>query len=120
MSPRRALIVDDSFDAAESLAFVLRRAGYEVRLAHDGVEAVRAAQSFAPEVVLLDLGLPKLNGYEVARRIREQGGQAVRLVAITGWGKAEDRRASKEAGFDYHLMKPVDIGLLQRLLDADD
>ena len=81
--------------------------GNEVHTAHDGLEAVGAATAFQPEVVLLDLGLPKLNGYEAARRIREQdGGTGMVLVAVTGWGQEEDRRRSKEAGFDHHMTKP--------------
>ena len=118
---RRILIVDDNQDAAESLRLLLSMLGHEVRVAHDGLEAVRAAAAHEPEVVLLDLGLPTLSGYEVARRIRGQaGGADVLLIALTGWGKEEDRRRSREAGFDHHLTKPVEFEALQRLLAATD
>jgi PAS domain S-box-containing protein len=114
---RRILIVDDNKDAADSLGMLMRMLGHEVHTAHDGLEAVGAAATFQPEVVLLDIGLPKLNGYEAAVRIREQKGCAgVRLIALTGWGQSEDRRRSQEAGFDYHLTKPVEIALLQEML----
>jgi len=116
-STRRVLIVDDNKDAADSLGILLRMMGNEVHTAHDGLEAVGAAAIFHPEVVLLDIGLPKLSGYEVARRIREQeDGVETLLVAVTGWGQPEDRRRSQEAGFDYHLTKPIDHAVLQELL----
>ncbi|HEU5181711.1 MAG TPA: ATP-binding protein, partial [Candidatus Polarisedimenticolia bacterium] len=114
---RRILIVDDNKDAADSLGMLMRMLGHEVHTAHDGLEAVGAAATFQPEVVLLDIGLPKLSGYEAAGRIREQKGlTGVRLVALTGWGQSEDRRRSQEAGFDFHLTKPVEIDLLQEIL----
>ncbi len=116
---RRILVVDDNRDAADSLGMLLRMNGHEVQTAHDGLEAVGAAATFRPEIVLLDIGLPKLNGYEVARRIRErETGRDVVLVALTGWGQEEDRRRSSEAGFDYHLTKPVELDALKRLLAA--
>ena len=114
---RRILVVDDNRDVADSLGMLLRMMGNEVHTAHDGLEAVGAAAAFQPDVVLLDLGLPKLNGYEAARRIREQdGGTDMVLVAVTGWGQEEDRRRSKEAGFDHHMTKPVEFAALQELL----
>jgi PAS domain S-box-containing protein len=114
---RRILVVDDNQDSAESLALLLELSGHEVRTAHDGVEGVEAAATFRPDVILLDIGLPKLNGYEAARRIREQqGGKQVVLVAVTGWGQEEDRRRSGEAGFDAHMVKPVDPNTLGTLL----
>ena len=114
---RRILVVDDNRDVADSLGMLLRMMGNEVHTAHDGLEAVGAAAAFQPDVVLLDLGLPKLNGYETARRIREQdGGTDMMLVAVTGWGQEEDRRRSKEAGFDHHMTKPVEFAALQKLL----
>jgi signal transduction histidine kinase/ActR/RegA family two-component response regulator len=114
---RRILVVDDNRDAADSLGLLLRLMGNEVRTAHDGLEAVGAAAAFRPDVVLLDIGLPKLSGYEVARRIREQeGGKDKLLVALTGWGQDEDRRRSREAGFDHHMTKPVEFDALQKLL----
>ncbi len=112
----RILVVDDNQDAADSLAMLLRMLGNEVHTAHDGLEAVGAAAVFRPDVVLLDIGLPKLNGYEAARRIREQQGKDVVLVALTGWGQEEDRRRSREAGFDHHMTKPVEFDVLQKLL----
>ena len=91
--------------------------GNEVRTAHDGLEAVQAAEVFRPDVVLLDIGLPKLNGYEAARRIREQRwSRDIVLIAVTGWGQEEDKRRSKEAGFNFHMVKPVEPAALEKLL----
>jgi CheY-like chemotaxis protein len=116
-SARRILIVDDNRDSADSLGMLLSMMGNKVYTAQDGLEAVGAAAAFRPDVVLLDIGLPKLNGYEACRRIREQeGGERMLLVALTGWGKEEDRQRSKEAGFDHHLTKPVEFTALQKLL----
>jgi CheY-like chemotaxis protein len=112
----RILVVDDNRDSADSLAMLLRITGNEVHTARDGLEAVGAAGVFRPEVVLLDIGLPKLNGYEVGRRIRQQQGDGVVLIALTGWGQEEDRCRSKEAGFDYHMTKPVEFKALQKVL----
>jgi len=109
--------VDDNKDAADSLSQLLGIMGMEVRMAYDGLEAVETAAAFNPDVVLLDIGLPKLNGYEVTRRIREQPwGKDMVLVAVTGWGQEEDRRRSREAGFNAHMVKPVDPAALERLL----
>jgi len=114
---RRVLVVDDNRDAADSLAMLLELTGHEVRTAHDGLAAVEAAEAFRPEVILLDIGLPKLNGFEVCRRVREQGhGRDVVIVALTGWGQEEDRRKSREAGFDQHYVKPIDPAVVVRLL----
>jgi CheY-like chemotaxis protein/anti-sigma regulatory factor (Ser/Thr protein kinase) len=116
---RRILVADDNRDAADSLAEMLRLGGHEVHAAHDGLEAVEAAGWFRPEVAVLDIGMPRLNGYEAARRIREQPwGRAMTLVALTGWGQEEDRRRAAEAGFDHHLTKPVDPAALDTLLAA--
>ena len=114
---RRILVVDDNKDAVESLALLLVIGGQIVATARDGLEALTQFREFDPEVVVLDIGLPGLNGYEVARRIRsvESGSRAV-LVALTGWGQDEDRRRTIEAGFDYHLVKPVDFDALSALL----
>lgn len=117
MVHRRILVVDDNTDAADSLAMLLRMSGHEVYTAHDGIQGVEAAAKYQPEVILLDIGLPKLDGYAAARRIRQQPQNAgVVLVALTGWGQEEDRRRSDEAGYDVHMVKPVDIAALSRLL----
>jgi CheY-like chemotaxis protein len=117
-TPLRILIVDDNRDSADMLAMLLKLNGHQTLTAHDGLAAVDAATLLDPDVILLDIGLPGLNGYEVARRIREQQRQGRRplLVALTGWGQGEDRRRSKEAGFDTHMVKPVDERVLRRLL----
>ncbi len=113
----RILVVDDNEDAAVSLAMMLEILGNEVQTAHDGLEALEAAPAFRPDVILLDIGMPRLNGHEVARRIRRQPwGKGVLLVALTGWGQEEDRRRSREAGFDFHLVKPVDAAALEKVL----
>ena len=115
---RRLLIVDDLEDAANSLATLLRLQGHEVWTAHDGAEAFDAADLARPEVVLLDLGMPKVDGYETCRRIRQQAwGRHMTIIAVTGWGQVDDRRRTEEAGFDLHLVKPVDPVRLVELLD---
>jgi len=114
---RRVLIVDDNQDGAESLALLVEMNGHDIFLAHDGLEAIEAAERIRPDVVLLDIGLPSLNGYEVCQRIREKPwGKGLILVALTGWGQEEDRRKSKEAGFNAHLVKPVDYDALMKVL----
>jgi PAS domain S-box-containing protein len=114
---RRILVVDDNQDSAESLAILLKITGHETQLAYDGLEAVQAAEKFRPDIVLLDIGLPRLNGLEACRRIREQEwADRTILVALTGWGQEDDRQRSKEAGFDHHLVKPVDFVALLNLL----
>jgi CheY-like chemotaxis protein len=118
---RRVLVVDDSTDSAESLARLLRRWGHEVHLAYDGPSALAAARSTAPQVVLLDIGLPGMDGYEVARQLRQDPDHAgIVLVALTGYGQATDRRQTCDAGFDQHLIKPVDPTLLRTLLATID
>jgi PAS domain S-box-containing protein len=115
--PRRILVVDDNRDAADSLALMLRLLGHDVQTAHDGLEAVQAAACVRPDVVVLDVGMPRMNGYEAARHIRAQpwgGGMA--LIALTGWGQEEDKRQAAAAGFDRHLTKPVGLAALERLL----
>jgi len=114
---RRILVVDDNQDSATSLAALLDLTGHKTHTAHDGLEAVEAAATFLPDVVLLDIGLPKLNGYDACRKIREQpSGKGIVLIALTGWGQDEDRRKSQAAGFDAHLVKPVDYDALMKLL----
>jgi len=114
---RKILVVDDNRDSAMSLAMLLKLMGNTTQTAFDGVEAFAAAQAFQPDVVLLDIGLPLLNGYEVAAKIREQRwGAAIVLVALTGWGQEEDRKRSQSAGFDAHMVKPVEIAALTKLL----
>jgi two-component system CheB/CheR fusion protein len=117
-SPLRLLIVDDNRDAAVTLGALLGKvAGHEVRLAHDGPEALRVAEAFEPEVVLLDIGLPGMDGYEVARRLRATApGAGALLIALTGWGQQEDHRRSQAAGFDHHLVKPVDSEVIEGLI----
>jgi signal transduction histidine kinase len=110
----RVLVVDDNVDAAEALSDALSLEGYEVEVAHDGEAALERARVSSPHVIFLDIGLPGLDGYEVARRLREQPGfESVRLVALTGYGQSEDRKRSREAGFDAHLVKPVDLQALR-------
>jgi CheY-like chemotaxis protein len=116
---RRVLVVDDNRDAADSLGLLLKALGNDVQVAHDGASALDAARTYRPGVVLLDLGMPGMNGYEVARALRAQPGlEDVVLVALTGWGQKEDRLRSRAAGFDHHLIKPVDLAALQALLAA--
>lgn len=113
----RILVVDDNRDSAKTMAMMLKLLGHTTETAHDGEEALGTAEAFQPNVVLLDIGLPKLNGFEVAKRIREQNwGRSMFLAAMTGWGQDEDRRKSQEAGFNTHLVKPVDLATLTRLL----
>ena len=113
----RILVADDNRDNLESLALLLEHHGNEVRTACDGLRAVSEAEAFHPDVVLLDVGMPNLNGYEACRRIREQSwGKEMFLIALTGWGNDEDRQRSREAGFDTHLVKPVDYDVLLDLL----
>jgi PAS domain S-box-containing protein len=118
---RRVLVVDDNRDAAESLARLLRLRGHEVRVAHDGVQAMALATALQPELILLDLGMPGLDGFEVARRLRREAalGHPL-LVALTGYGQEDDRRRTAEAGFDGHFVKPLDLAALERLLTRED
>jgi CheY-like chemotaxis protein len=114
---RRILVVDDNVDHADSLSMLLTMDGHEVHSAHDGIEALEAAERLRPEVVLLDLGLPRLDGFDTCRRLREQPwGKSLLLVAITGWGQDIDRLKSSDAGFDHHLVKPIDSRVLAGLV----
>ena len=113
---RRILVVDDNRDGASSLAMLLTVMGHDTRIAHDGLEGVELAEAFRPDLIVLDIGLPKLNGLDACRRIREQPwAKNVVIAAATGWGQDEDRRRSEEAGFDHHLVKPVDAAALGKL-----
>ena len=117
--PRRILVADDNADSAASMALLLEILGNEVRTACDGLEAVEVATAFRPDVILMDIGMPRLDGYDACRRIREQPwGQAVVLIALTGWGQDEDVRKSRDAGFNHHLVKPVEPAMLEKLLEA--
>lgn len=108
MPPRHILVVEDNADSREVLCTALELEGHRVDSAADGVRGVELALEKRPEIVLIDIGLPGLNGYEVARQIRNAVGGGVALIALTGYGRAEDRRRAKEAGFDAHLVKPID------------
>jgi CheY-like chemotaxis protein len=115
----RVLVVDDNVDSAESIAQVLSLWGYEARTAYDGLAAIDAARSYHPRVILLDIGLPKMDGWEVAQALRkDQDLSGMMLIALTGYGTEEDRRRSKEAGIDLHFTKPVDLGSLRDILTA--
>lgn len=116
---RDVLVVDDNLDSTETLAALLNHFGHTVETAGDGPSALRAVQAFKPEVIVMDIGIPGMSGYEIARAIRQQpGGEKIVLIALTGWGSEEDRRKSKDAGFDHHMLKPPDIEELERLLGA--
>ena len=114
---RRILVVDDNLDAADSLAMMLTMMGNETQLAHDGLQALNMAAAFRPNVMFLDIGMPKLNGYEVCRRLRQESwGKDMVVIALTGWGQEEDKRRSLDAGFDFHMVKPVLPAALEELL----
>lgn len=114
---RRILVADDNRDAADCLGLMLRALGQEVATAYDGQQALERAEEFAPDVMLLDLGMPRGNGYDVAQAIRQRAwGESVVLVAVTGWDQDEDRIRTREAGFDLHLVKPVQLDQLMQLI----
>lgn len=112
---RRVLVVDDNVDAARSLQLLLSHLGHQVDVAFDGPSALHAARKAAPDIVLLDLTMPGMSGHDVARQLRQFLGNAVRLVALTGFGSEDDRRLAMEAGFDQHIVKPIDIAVLKSL-----
>ena len=117
MKSRRILVVDDNADAAQTLGMVLELSGHQVHLAHDGEQAVSKARDLAPEIALVDIGLPKLNGYGVAEAIRaESWGEKMLLIALTGWAQEEDKRRALAAGFNFHLTKPVDPDQVDELI----
>jgi signal transduction histidine kinase/ActR/RegA family two-component response regulator len=119
-SPERVLIVDDNSDAADLLGEALRDVGYEVRVVHDGPSALSVANEFQPQAALLDIGLPVMDGYELARRLREQlAGRPLRLVAVTGYGQERDKAHSERAGFDVHLVKPIELAAVLRTLEGE-
>jgi CheY-like chemotaxis protein len=113
--PVRVVVADDNRDAADSLQRILSLFGHEVRVAYDGAAAIRLADEFRPRVAVLDIGMPGTNGYDVARALRQRHSAGITLVALTGWGQDSDRRRALDAGFDYHLTKPVDPESLNRL-----
>jgi CheY-like chemotaxis protein/two-component sensor histidine kinase len=116
---RRILLADDNIDFATSLGQLLSARGHDVRIVHDGEEALREAKSFAPEVAFVDIGMPKVHGYEVARQLRSLPSTAgALLVAVTGWGQEDDRKRAREAGFDRHLVKPVDPADIEQILES--
>jgi PAS domain S-box-containing protein len=119
LAPRRVLVVDDNHDAADSLGTLLRLLGADVHIVYSGPDALEALAAYQPAVVLLDIGMPGMDGYEVAQRIREQPAfQDVTLIALTGWGQEADRNRTQAAGFDYHLIKPADVSALETLLGS--
>jgi CheY-like chemotaxis protein len=115
----RVLIADDNHDAAVSLSMLLQAMGHDTRVVHDGVEALEEAETFRPDIVLLDIGMPRLDGYETARRLASRPwAAATQIVAVTGWGQETDRQRAKEAGFHRHLVKPVDLDALREVISA--
>ena len=114
----RVFVVDDNRDAADTLGTLLSLAGYDVRIAYDGDEAIREASRFRPEVALLDIGLPGKDGYEVARAMRREQDDDVMLIAVTGYSSADDVRRSREAGFDEHFAKPADLAVIMRTIEG--
>ena len=117
---RRILVVDDNHDAADGLAEVLRLHGHQVRIAHNGPEALRLAMALRPHAVLLDLGMPNMSGYDTAQLLRARLGSGVLIVATTGWGQDEHRQRSRRSGFDHHLVKPIDPETVRELLKRTD
>jgi CheY-like chemotaxis protein len=112
----RIVVADDNVDSAEMLSEALQQMGHEVRIAHDGVAVVETAAAFKPHIAFLDIGMPRMNGYDAARKLRETLGEDVTLVAVTGWGQESDRQRAREASFDHHLTKPVDLAAVESLL----
>ena len=115
---RRVLLADDNVDGAETMGMLLESNGHEIHLAHSGTAALEAVKRLKPDIVILDIGMPDMDGYEVAERIRHEAwGKKLKLIAITGWGQAEDKRRAIAAGFDHHMTKPVDPDDLEKLFD---
>ena len=116
---KRILVADDNRDGAETMGMLLKLSGHQVYLAHSGAEALEVAKRERPDIAVLDIGMPDLNGYEVAERIRHEAwGERIKLIAVTGWGQAEDKRRALGAGFNHHLTKPVDPSQLEALFTA--
>jgi CheY-like chemotaxis protein len=113
---RKILVVDDNKDISTSLEHLLTRLGHEVAVANDGTGALSTAKDFKPEVILLDIGLPDMTGYEVARRLRKIQGDTTKIIALSGYGQEKDKLLSKESGFDYHMTKPVSIGEIDKII----
>jgi CheY-like chemotaxis protein len=121
LPPRRVLVVDDNLDAAEGLGMLLSLRGHQVATAYDGQGAIERARELQPDVVLLDIGLPRIDGFEVARRLREEHrARPMVLVALTGYGQERDRVRAREAGFDHHLVKPLDFETIESVLTAEE
>ena len=117
---RRVLIADDNRDAADSLAMLLRMDGHEVTVVHDGRQAVATIDSFRPDIAVLDIGMPELNGYEVARQVREGPlSTLITLIAVTGWGQASDKARAAAAGFNHHLTKPIEPDAFRQMVRSD-
>ena len=118
-APRRIVVADDNEDSAQSFAMLLSFSGHEVRVAHDGEQALDTMRNFRPDVAFLDIGMPLLSGYEVAEAVRaEPWGREMKLIAVTGWGQPDDKQRARTAGFDQHLVKPIDPSDVDRLLEA--
>jgi CheY-like chemotaxis protein len=118
-APRRIVVADDNEDSAQSFAMLLSFSGHEVRIAHDGEQALDTMRNFRPDVAFLDIGMPLLSGYEVAEAVRaEPWGREMKLIAVTGWGQPDDKQRARTAGFDQHLVKPIDPSDVDRLLEA--
>jgi CheY-like chemotaxis protein len=117
LTKRRILVADDNADAASSLGMLFEMMGHEVCVVHDGVKAVERAATFRPDIILLDIGMPQLNGYDACARIRQQpSSKGTLIVALTGWTQDDKKQRSQEVGFDFHLIKPVELPALEKLL----
>jgi CheY-like chemotaxis protein len=117
-APRRVLVVDDNQDAAFTMSLILKKQGHMVKTAYDGVEAVQSAESFKPDVIFMDIGMPRMNGFDACKAIRSmQWGKSIHIIALSGWGQEEDRNKSEEAGFDQHIVKPIERRTLERLMN---
>ena len=117
ISKRRVLVVDDNEDIALSMSMILKKIGHTVAVANDGEHAVAMAESFRPDVILMDIGMPRMNGYEACATIRKtEHGKRIHIIAVSGWGQEEDRKKSQDAGFDGHVVKPMEKATLERVI----